>query len=147
MRTESREGYSAIDRQVRQRDEKHEVEPRLSSTLEHPAGTGFSELIMGNNFGRKDLIPLIAAKRGISEAKSRQVLEVLLDAVKNALARGQRIELRKFGVFTMVPRKITKGRNPSTGEQIKVQPGKVVKFKPSKSLLALRSVPNGTNKE
>ena len=53
------------------------------------------------------------------------------------LGRGQRIELRRFGVFNVKPRKTGIGRNPRTGQQVSIPPGKAVRFKPGKELQAL----------
>jgi len=58
--------------------------------------------------------------------------------MKNALKHGDRIELRGFGVFTVKPRKTGIGRNPRTGTQIAIPPGKAVRFKPGKELQSLR---------
>ena len=54
--------------------------------------------------------------------------------LKQALGRGQRIELRRFGVFSVKPRKTGIGRNPRTGEEVNIPPGKAVRFKPGKEL-------------
>ena len=48
-----------------------------------------------------------------------------------------RIELRGFGVFNIKPRKTGIGRNPRTGEEVRIPPGKAVRFKPGKKLQAL----------
>ena len=55
--------------------------------------------------------------------------------MKKAMERGERIELRGFGVFQIKPRKTGIGRNPRTGEEVSIPPpGKVVRFKPGKDL-------------
>ena len=64
-------------------------------------------------------------------------METVFEAMKNALGRGQRIELRRFGVFNVKPRKTGIGRNPRTGQQVSIPPGKAVRFKPGKELQAL----------
>src|SRR5260370_530328 len=60
----------------------------------------------------------------------------LFHSVKEALARGQRIELRGFGVFVVKPRKRGIGRNPRTGEEVAIPSGKTIRFKPGKELQA-----------
>jgi DNA-binding protein HU-beta len=50
------------------------------------------------------------------------------------LKKDDRIELRGFGVFTIKPRKTGIGRNPRTGEEVSIPPGKAVRFKPGKDL-------------
>ena len=52
-------------------------------------------------------------------------------------AADDRIELRRFGVFNVKPRKTGIGRNPRTGQQVNIPPGKAVRFKPGKELQAL----------
>jgi DNA-binding protein HU-beta len=61
-------------------------------------------------------------------------VETVFEAMKGALEKGERIELRGFGVFTVRPRKTGIGRNPRTGEEVSILPGKAVRFKPGKEL-------------
>ena len=58
--------------------------------------------------------------------------------MKHALTKGERIELRGFGVFTVRPRKTGIGRNPRTGAEVSIAPGKAVRFKPGKELQTLQ---------
>ena len=55
----------------------------------------------------------------------------------SALGKGERIELRRFGVFNVRPRKTGIGRNPRTGQEVSIPPGKAVRFKPGKELQSL----------
>jgi DNA-binding protein HU-beta len=57
--------------------------------------------------------------------------------MKEALSRGERIEFRGFGVFSVRPRMLGIGRNPRTGTAVSLAPGKAVRFKPGKGLQAL----------
>ena len=59
------------------------------------------------------------------------VVDAFLDAVKDALARADHIELRRFGTFKVRHRKARTGRNPRTGESVEVPPRNVPVFKPS----------------
>ena len=59
------------------------------------------------------------------------VVDAFLDAVKDALARGDHIELRGFGTFKLRHRKARTGRNPKTGGPVEVPPCDVPVFKPS----------------
>jgi len=70
----------------------------------------------------------------VSRVKCEQAVETVFESLKNAMGRGQRIELRRFGVFSVRPRKTGIGRNPRTGEEVSIPPGKVVRFKPGKEL-------------
>ena len=51
--------------------------------------------------------------------------------------KGERIELRGFGVFNVRPRKTGIGRNPRTGAEVNIPPGKAVRFKPGKELQSI----------
>lgn len=54
--------------------------------------------------------------------------------MKTALQDEERIELRGFGVFQVKPRKKGVGRNPRTGKEVQIPPGKTIRFKPGKNL-------------
>ena len=73
----------------------------------------------------------------VSRVKAEQAVETVFESLKNGMGRGQRIELRRFGVFTVKPRKTGIGRNPRTGEEVNIPPGKAVRFKPGKELQGL----------
>lgn len=61
-------------------------------------------------------------------------MDTIFDSMKKALSSGERIELRGFGVFNVRPRKTGIGRNPRTGAEVSIAPGKAVRFKPGKEL-------------
>ena len=84
-----------------------------------------------------DIVNAIVQKTSITRTKAEQAVETVFEAMKNALGRGERIELRRFGVFNVKPRKTGIGRNPRTGQQVSIPPGKAVRFKPGKELQAL----------
>ena len=81
-----------------------------------------------------DIIVEVVNKTGITKAKAEQAVETVFESMKNALTRGDRIELRGFGVFNVRPRKTGIGRNPRTGAEVHIPPGKAVRFKPGKEL-------------
>jgi len=81
-----------------------------------------------------DLVNAVVAATNISRTKAEQAVETIFESLKQALGRGQRIELRRFGVFSVKPRKTGIGRNPRTGEEVNIPPGKAVRFKPGKEL-------------
>jgi DNA-binding protein HU-beta len=68
--------------------------------------------------------------------KAEQAVDALFHSMKEALMRGERIELRGFGVFVVKPRKRGVGRNPRTGEEVAIPSGKTIRFKPGKELQA-----------
>ncbi len=83
---------------------------------------------------KTELIQKIAAKTGMSRAKSQKALNALTESVSEELSRGGKVGLVGFGTFSVVQRAARKGRNPRTGEEILIDPGKSPKFKPGKGL-------------
>lgn len=83
---------------------------------------------------KADIVDRIALETGIPKVQAERAVERILEAVKQSLARGERIELRGFGVFEVRPRKRGIGRNPRTGEEVVIPSGKTTRFKPGKSL-------------
>lgn len=84
-----------------------------------------------------DIVNAVVSRTGVTRTKAEQAVETVFQALKNALGRGERIELRRFGVFNVKPRKTGIGRNPRTGEEVSIPPGKAVRFKPGKELQSL----------
>jgi DNA-binding protein HU-beta len=68
-------------------------------------------------------------------------VDTIFDSMKKTLIAGDRIELRGFGVFTVKPRKTGIGRNPRTGTEVSIAPGKAVRFKPGKELHLIDAAP------
>ena len=83
---------------------------------------------------KQGIISRVASKLGITKIKSEIAVETFLSALKDAMKTGERIELRGFGVFMVKPRKSGIGRNPRTGEEVPIPPGKTVRFKPGKEI-------------
>ncbi|MCS6884856.1 MAG: HU family DNA-binding protein [Acidobacteriota bacterium] len=81
-----------------------------------------------------DIVNRVADKTGVAKVKAEIAVEALLKIMKEAMIRGERIELRGFGVFVVKPRKRGIGRNPRTGEVTDIPPGKTIRFKPGKEL-------------
>jgi len=84
-----------------------------------------------------DIVNEVVNRTGITKTKAEAAVETVFDSLKKALAEGDRIELRGFGVFNVKARKTGVGRNPRTGEEVSIQPGKAVRFKPGKELQTL----------
>ncbi len=84
-----------------------------------------------------DLINEVVTKTGVTKTKAEMAVETVFESMKKSLARGDRIELRGFGVFTVRPRKTGIGRNPRTGTEVNIPPGKAVRFKPGKELQSI----------
>ena len=84
-----------------------------------------------------DIINDVVNRTGITKTKAEIAVETVFDSMKKALAGSDRIELRGFGVFVVRPRKTGIGRNPRTGAEVSIPPGKAVRFKPGKELQSL----------
>ena len=84
-----------------------------------------------------DIVNEVVNRTGITKTKAEQAVETVFESMKKALERGNRIELRGFGVFNVKPRKTGIGRNPRTGAVVNIPPGKAVRFKPGKELQSL----------
>lgn len=79
----------------------------------------------------------VAAQLAIPKVQAAAAVEGVLDRLRQAMRRGERIELRGFGVFRVRPRKTGVGRNPRNGQEAPIPPGRTVRFKPSKYIKAL----------
>ena len=86
---------------------------------------------------KQDLIQRVVERTGLPRTKAESAVDTIFEAMKSALGEGDRIELRGFGVFTVKPRKTGVGRNPRTGTEVTIAPGKAVRFKPGKDLQVL----------
>jgi DNA-binding protein HU-beta len=85
-----------------------------------------------------DIINEVVNKTGITKTKAEMAVETVFESMKRSLGRGERIELRGFGIFNVRPRKTGIGRNPRTGAEVAIPPGKAVRFKPGKELQTLQ---------
>ncbi len=84
-----------------------------------------------------DIINEVVNRTGITKTKAEMAVETVFESMKRALGKGERIELRGFGIFNVRPRKTGIGRNPRTGAEVAIPPGKAVRFKPGKELQTL----------
>jgi DNA-binding protein HU-beta len=69
-----------------------------------------------------------------SKAKAERAVNAIIDAIKDGVKRDSKVQLVGFGTFTVKERKARTGRNPQTGETIKIKKSKTVGFKPGKTL-------------
>ena len=79
---------------------------------------------------KKDIVIKITDDTGIKQVDVKKVVQKTLEAVVDSLARGEKVELRNFGVFKVKERRARTGRNPRTGQTVPVPPRKVAIFKP-----------------
>ena len=83
---------------------------------------------------KSDLIDALSKEIGITLKMSEDIINTVFHDMSNALAKGERVEIRGFGSFKVKKYKGYKGRNPKTGEVIKVKPKKLPFFKCGKEL-------------
>ena len=81
-----------------------------------------------------DIVNDVSRTANITKVKAEKAVDALFDAIRRSMQRGDRIELRGFGVFQVKPRKRGIGRNPRTGKEVKIPPGRTIRFKPGKDL-------------
>ena len=81
-----------------------------------------------------DIINEVAKAADITKVRAEVAVEAVLEAMKDSLMKGERIELRGFGVFQVKPRKRGIGRNPRTGAAVEVTAKKAPAFKPGKEM-------------
>ena len=86
---------------------------------------------------KQDLIQRVVERTGLPRTKAEAAVDAIFDSMKQNLIAGDRIELRGFGVFNVRPRKTGIGRNPRTGAEVSIPPGKAVRFKPGKELQSI----------
>lgn len=79
---------------------------------------------------KKDIILKVSDETNLKQIEVKKVIQKAFDCITEALARGEKIELRNFGVFKIKQRKSRTGRNPRTGQIVPVPPRKAVVFKP-----------------
>ncbi|BAT71160.1 DNA-binding protein HU-beta [Thermosulfidibacter takaii ABI70S6] len=83
---------------------------------------------------KADLVERVAEVTGLPKVKCKEIVDGILDEIFNALVRGERVSIRRFGTFEVVRSNRTKGRNLQTGEEIYVEPKNVVRFRPSRQI-------------
>lgn len=84
---------------------------------------------MSTTISRKTLSDEIAEKLGIGKAKSKEVVDAVLDGIVDHMRAGNTVNFRGFGVFKVVTKAPRVGRNPMTGESVQIAGGKRIKFK------------------
>jgi nucleoid DNA-binding protein len=83
---------------------------------------------------KKEIVKQISEEIGLTQLKTKEIVQKTFDAIVETLLREKRIELRNFGVFEVKRRKARKARNPRTGDKVDVAPKNVVTFKPGKEM-------------
>jgi integration host factor subunit alpha len=86
---------------------------------------------------RADLLNAVYAScPALSRAQAKQIFEMTLEEMTDALVRGETVKLRSFGLFLVRAKRQRMGRNPRTGVEVPITPRRVLTFKPSPALCA-----------
>ncbi len=83
---------------------------------------------------KQEFVNAIASESGLSKTDTEKALNATTEAIKNALSKGESVQLIGFGTFSISERAARTGRNPQTGKEIQIAAKKVAKFKPGKAL-------------
>ena len=83
---------------------------------------------------KADIIEALHQKIGYSKKEAADLVELIFDTIKDTLSRGEKIKISGFGNFVVRDKKERIGRNPQTGEAIKISARRVLTFKPSQVL-------------
>ncbi len=83
---------------------------------------------------KKEIVKTISEEIGLTQLKTKEIVQKTFDAIVETLVEERRIELRNFGVFEVKKRAARKARNPRTGQRVDVPEKYVVTFKPGKEM-------------
>src|SRR6204780_5757047 len=86
------------------------------------------------NVTKKEIVKSISEEIGLTQLKTKEIVQKTFDAIVETLVEERRIELRNFGVFEVKQRAARKARNPRTGAKVSVPEKFVVTFKPGKEM-------------
>lgn len=85
----------------------------------------------GKTVTRSDLSEIVYNAVGLSRSESAQIVETVLDEISDALIRGEDVKLSSFGSFLVRHKNGRMGRNPKTGEEVLIDPRRVLSFRAS----------------
>jgi integration host factor subunit alpha len=87
--------------------------------------------VSGNTITRADLSEAVYQEVGLSRNESANLVEVVLDEIADALAKGEMVKISSFGSFAVRQKGQRVGRNPKTGEEVPILPRRVLVFRAS----------------
>jgi integration host factor subunit alpha len=87
--------------------------------------------VSGNTITRADLSEAVYQEVGLSRNESANLVEVVLDEISDALAKGEMVKISSFGSFSVRQKGQRVGRNPKTGEEVPILPRRVLVFRAS----------------
>ncbi len=80
---------------------------------------------------KEEIASDVSDKVGLPKQDAAEIVETILDSIKQALRDGENVKLSRFGNFVVRNKNARKGRNPKTGQELEITPRKVVSFRPS----------------
>jgi DNA-binding protein HU-beta len=83
---------------------------------------------------KSDLVTNVAKASGLTKADAERAIDATFQTITKSLKKGDDVRLIGFGTFATASRKATEGRNPRTGEKIKIPAKRLPKFRPGKQL-------------
>ena len=83
---------------------------------------------------RNELVDAVSGKTDMRKSEASKAVDAVFEAIEDALKGGDEVRLVGFGTFSVASRAASEGRNPRTGEKIKIAASKQAKFKPGKGL-------------
>ncbi|MGB0854031.1 MAG: integration host factor subunit alpha [Pikeienuella sp.] len=86
---------------------------------------------MGKTLTRSDLSEAVYREVGLSRNESSDLVESVLAHLSNALVEGDTVKISSFGTFSVREKGARMGRNPKTGEEVPIEPRRVLVFRPS----------------
>jgi len=86
---------------------------------------------------RMDLSEAVFNAVGLSKNESADLVENVLKLMADALVDGEQVKISSFGTFSVRNKAERVGRNPKTGEEVRIPPGKAIRFKPGKNLQSI----------
>lgn len=86
---------------------------------------------MGKTLTRSDLSEAVYREVGLSRNESADLVESILSHLSDALVAGETVKISSFGTFSVRDKNARIGRNPKTGEEVPIEPRRVLVFRPS----------------
>ncbi len=85
---------------------------------------------------KADLVETVFEKVGLSKKEAQDIIEVIFDTIKLAFQNGESVKIAGFGTFNVRKKAERRGRNPQTGDELKISPRRVLTFKASNQMKA-----------
>jgi integration host factor subunit alpha len=89
------------------------------------------DVMANKTLTRMDLSEAVFREVGLSRNESAQLVEAVLEHMSDALVNGEQVKISSFGTFSVRDKSARVGRNPKTGEEVPINPRRVLTFRPS----------------